>query len=197
MKTLKLILLSALLMSEIASAHDEPPAGAIAISKATELAVHRIERLVTLKKIDAAFQTALVGLRAESSNENGATYKTYGYVSPGADGKSLTISLWMDNQGKTLAYNVTQAQVPTNPFVWPVKDSATLMEAGLHFVLEGWIQNPEVKVFYLGLKSISMLPVQDSQGNLIAQFKVTSDDDARTLTINLKADGTFVSHDIK
>lgn len=196
MKTLKLLLLSALMMSGVAFAHDEIP-GVIAISKATELAVHRIERLVTLKKIDAVFQTALVGLRAESSTENGATYKTYGYVSPGADGKSLTITLWMDNQGKTLAYNVTQAQAPANPFAWPVKDSVTLMEEGLHFVLEGWVQNPEVKAFYLGLKSISLMPAQDAQGNLIAQFKVTSDDDARTLTINLKADGTFVSHDIK
>ena len=81
MKTLKLLLLSALMMSGVAFAQDEIP-GVIAISKATELAVHRIERLVTLKKIDAVFQTALVGLRAESSTENGATYKTYGYVSP-------------------------------------------------------------------------------------------------------------------
>lgn len=196
MKTLKLLLLSALMASGSAFAHDETP-GVIAISKATELAVHRIERLVTLKKIDAVFQTALIGLRAESSAENGATYKAYGYVAPGSDGKSLTITLWMDNQGKTLAYNVTQAQAPANPFAWPVKDSVTLMEEGLHFVLEGWVQNPEVKAFYLGLKSISLAPAQDAQGNLIAQFKVTSDDDTRTLTINLKADGTFVSHEIK
>ena len=195
MKILNLLFLSTVIMGGGAFAHEEIP-GVIAISKATELAVHRIERLVTLKKIDATFQTALIGLRAESSSENGATYKVYGYVSPGADGKSLTLTLWMDNQGKTLSYNVTQAQAPANPFVWPVKDSVTLMEEGLHFVLEGWVKNPEVKAFYLGLKSISMMPVKDAQGNLLAQFKVTSDDDARTLTINLKADGTFVSFDL-
>jgi len=196
MKILKMITAVAMLTSAVALAHDETP-GVIAISKATELGVHRIERLVTLKKIDEAFRNHLIGLRAERSSENGATYIVYGYVAPGSDGNSLAITLWMDNQGKTLAYNVLQAGLPANPFVWPVKDAATLMEEGLHFVLEGWSQYPEVKAFYSGLQSISMNPAQDAQGNLLAQFKVTSDDDTRTLIINLKADGTFVSHELK
>ena len=196
MKTLNVLLLFFMTLSASAFAHDETP-GVIAISKATELGVHRIERLVTLKKIDEAFVSHLIGLRAERSTENGATYKVHGYVAPGADGKSLTITLWMDNQGKTLAYNVTQAGLPANPFSWPVKDAATLMEEGLHFVLEGWVQNPDVKAFFTGLQTIALAPAQDAQGNLIAQFKVTSDDDARTLTINLKADGTFLSHSIQ
>jgi hypothetical protein len=175
----------------------EPPAGTVAIAKATELAVHRIERLVILKKIDAIFQTGLIGLRAEPSSENGATYKVVGYVASGADGKSLSITLWQDNQGKTLAYNVTPGPLPTNVFTWPEKDSSTLLEEGLHFVLEGWAQHPEVRAFYTGLQSIALTPAKDAAGNLMAQFKVTSTDDGRTLTINLKPDGTYLSYDLR
>lgn len=197
MKLVNLAAATLMLFNVNAFAHDEPLPGTIAISRATELAVHRIERLVILKKIDAVFLTALVGLRAETSSENGATYKVSGYVAPGADGKSLSITLWQDIQGKTLAFNVAQASLPVSPFTWPTKDSVTLMEEGLHFVLEGWVQYPEVKAFYTGLQTIDLAPVQDAQGNLLAQFKVTSHEDARTLTILLKSDGSFVSHEIK
>lgn len=177
-------------------AHDEIP-GQVAISKATELGVHRIERLVTLKKIEDTFRSNLVAMTAERSNENGAVFKVYAHQAPGADGSSSVVTLWMDGEGKTLSFTVTPGATPANATQWPDKDAVSLLEEGLHFVLEGWVQNPEVKAFYLGLKSISMAPVQDAQGNLLAQFKVTSDDDARTLTIILKPDGTFVSHEIK
>lgn len=169
----------------------------VTISKATELGVHRIERLVTLQKIDAAFQTALIGMKAEPSTENGAAFKVYGYLAPGADGKSTFITLWQDAQGKTLAYTVTTATAPQSPFVWPAKDAVTLTEEGLHFVLEGWAQYPEVKAYYTGLQSISLTPTKDGQGNLVAQYKVTSTDDGRVLTLNLKPDGTYISHDLK
>lgn len=191
MKPMKSLFFLVAFIGSNAFAHNTPP-GAVPVSKAVELGVHRIERLVTLKKIDPIFETALIGLSAEPSQENGATYKVYGYVPPGADGKSLTITLWMDSQGRALAYNVTPAQMPISPYAWPAKDSVTLMEEGLHFVLEQWVQYPEVKAYYTGLQTISMAPFQDAQGNLLAQFKVTSDDDARTLTINLKPDGTLV-----
>ena len=196
MKSKLLITVMSILFSAGASAHKQAP-DVIAVSKAVELGVHRIERLVTLKKIDEAFRLHLIGLGAELSQENGATYKVHGYMAPGADGKSTTITLWMDNQGKTLAYNVTAASAPSNPFSWPTKDSVTLMEEGLHFVLEGWAQHPEVKSFYTGLQTISLTPVRDGQGNIQAQFKVTSDDTPQTLFINLKTDGTFLSYEVR
>lgn len=196
MKSIMLFFISALTTVHFAFAHDEIP-GVIAISKATELAIHRIERLVTLKKIDLAFRNHLVSLTSESSTENGATYKVYGFVSPDVDGKSSVITLWMDNNGKTLSYNVTAEKMPANPFTWPSKDSATLFEEGLHFILDGWTQYPEVKAYYVGLKTIAMQPAYDEKGELFADFVATSDDDERVLNIRLKPDGTFVSYSLK
>lgn len=193
------LMISALLMTVLsvsALAHEEIP-GVIAISKATELAVHRIERLVTLRRIDPSFRNNLVSLRAERSTENGATYKVNAAIEANANGQQSVVTLWQDNEGKTLTHSVASVPLPASPFVWPEKDAASLMEEGLHFVLEGWTQHPEVRAFYLGLQTILLSPVRDSQGNLVAQFRVTSDDDARTLTINLKPDGTFLSHEIR
>ena len=56
---------------------------------------------------------------------------------------------------------------------------------------------PEVKLFYTGLRSIILAPAQGADGELLAEFTVQSDDVAQTLTIKLKADGTFVSHEVK
>lgn len=194
---LKTLTISAIALFSLNTyAHEEVP-GQIAISKVTELGVHRIERLVTLKKIDDTFRTTLVAMRVERSTENGAVYKVYGYEAPGADGSASLLTLWMDVDGKTLSYTVVPGAAPANPAQWPDKDAVSLFEDGLHFVLEGWVQHPEVKNFYTGLQSIAMTQIQDAQGQILAQLKVTSDDDAKTLTITLKSDGTLVSYDIK
>lgn len=169
----------------------------IAIAKATELAVHRIERLVTLKKIDPMFRDALVGLTAETTTDAGAAFKVVGLISPAADGTRGSIVLLLDAQGKTLSFNVLSAAAPIQPFVWPQKDASTLLEEGLHFVLEGWVSHSEVKAFEAGLSSISIEPVTSAQGELMAEFKVTSTLDSRVLTVLLKADGSFVTHSVK
>lgn len=196
MKNLMIVLLGTLTFAQTAFAHNDPP-GTISISKATELGVHRIERLVTLKKIDSTFQTNLFGMRAERTTESGATYKIYGYVSPDANNQSSTIAMLSDKTGKVLSYTNGPTYQPANPFNWPDKDALTLMENALHFVIEGWVQHPEVKPFYAGLMTIGLSPAKDTAGNLIALASVTSDDDARTLYISLKTDGNLIGYEIK
>lgn len=173
------------------------PAETIAIAKAAELAVHRIERLVTLKKIDPMFRDALVGLTAEVTAVSGASFKILGMTAPAVNGVNGRIELWLDAQGKTLSFNVVSAVVPAQPFPWPSKDASTLLEEGLHFVLEGWVTHAEVKAFETGLSSILLKPVTSAQGDLMAEFEVRSTLDSRLLMVSLKADGTFVSHVVK
>lgn len=191
-----LILLLAFTLTTTAYAHPENP-DVIVVSKATELGVHRIERLVTLKKIDPMFITSLTGLKAERTDDVTTPYKIYGFVTPDSNNQSSTITMLSDPKGKVVSHSVSETFQPANPVNWPEKDAVTLIEDALHFVLEGWVENPDVKAFYLGLMSITMTPDQDAQGNLIASFQVTSDDDPRTLYILLKTDGTLISHEIK
>lgn len=168
---------------------------AVPVSKATELAVHRIERLVTLKKIDEVFRNQLVSLRVEKTAENNATYKVVAKVAPAASGKASAITLWQDSQGKTLSHSVEMEGAPANPQNWPDKDAASLMEEALHFVLEGWVNHPEVKVFYTDMKTISLSAVQDGRGQLVAQFRV-AENSPKTLVIRLDSAGRFLSHEL-
>jgi hypothetical protein len=196
MKILALAVLASLSFSQGSFALPEVP-GVIPVSKGTELGVHRIERLVTLKKIDPSFQNQFYAMRAEPTTEGGATYKVYGYVLPDANNQSTTITMLSDKQGAVLSYVVSQKFQSAAPIAWPDQDPLTLMEDALHFVLEGWVQHAEVKPFYLGLTSITLGSEKDAQGNLIAVAKVTSDADAKMLIVRLKADGTFISYEIK
>lgn len=184
-----------LLMSASALAHSETPGQAV-IAKATELGVHRIERLVTLNRLDPMFTSNLQMLRAERVSDGAAVYKITAFTEPGADKQSSTLTLLSDNQGKVLSHVAGAVVTPLNPIAWPIKDALTLFEDALHFVLEGWVQHPEVKAFYLGLMTISLV-AEKSGGQLVAHFSVTSDDDPRTLHIFLNPDGSVISHEIK
>jgi len=194
--TTALMMTVSILLGAFAHAHEETT-DAVVISKALELGVHRIERLVTLKKIDPMFVNSIYALRAERSGDATKPYVIHGYVTPDTSNQSSTISMVTDTTGKVVSHTVGKIYQPANPVSWPEKDAVTLIEDALHFVLEGWATYPEVKAFYLGLTSITMTAAQDAQGNPIAAFAVTSDDDARTLHVFLKTDGTFISHEIK
>lgn len=190
------LLLSTFLLSSLqAIAHPEVPGEAV-IAKATELGVHRIERLVTLNRIDPTFVSNLQVMKAERVNQGGAIYKITALVEPDANGQTSTLEMMSDKTGKVLSHTAGTVYPPANPIVWPIKDAATLFEDALHFVLEGWVQYPEVKNFYLGLMTITLQAINEN-GQMIAYFTVTSDDDSRTLHIKLKTDGTVISHEIK
>lgn len=193
--TSKIFASVALVLSLQAFAHPEVPGEAV-VAKATELGVHRIERLVTLNRIDPTFVSNLQVMKAERVTQGGAIYKITALVEPDANGQSSTLEMLSDKTGKVLSHTAGTVYKPVNPIVWPIKDAATLFEDALHFVLEGWVQYPEVKNFYLGLMTITLEAINEN-GQLIAHFTVTSDDDARTLHIKLRTDGTVISHEIK
>lgn len=191
-----LILAASFFAALTAFAHEEDP-NAVAIAKATELGVHRIERLVILKKIDPMFADSLAIMRAERTGDSTQPYRVEAEALPDAHGKSSRVQMLSDSAGKVLSYTVSETFVPAAPVAWPILDAATLMEEGLHFVLDGWVTHPEVKPFFLGLTSISMRAGTDEAGHLIALFEVTSDDDPRVLHIALNADGSFRNYELK
>jgi hypothetical protein len=189
-------LICSLIMGSLAWAHDDDP-NTVVISKATELGVHRIERLVTLKKLDAMFLSSLHALQAQRTGDALNPYKVTAFTLPDGNNQASSIEMITDVNGKVTSYKIGNLYQPANPIPWPTKDSITLMEDGLHFVLDGWVKNKEVKPFYLGLSSITLTDGKDTSGNLLAIVSVTSDDDPGTLVITMKTDGTIVSHAVK
>jgi len=178
-----------------ALAHSQVP-GQVTVSRATELAAHRIERLVTLNRLDPLFLSNLQMLKAERVSEGDAIFKISAFTEKDAANQASSIVLLSDKQGKVLSHTVGAVFQPVNPVAWPIKDAVTLFEDALHFVLDGWVQHPELKPYYLGLMTITLHAMVEN-GQLVAHFSVTSDDDPRTLHIKLKTDGTLISHEIK
>ena len=71
---------------------------------------------------------------------------------PGTDAKSAQLEILMDDQGKTLSFRVIPGTASVNAPKWLDKDSVTLTENSLHYVLDGWqTSNQAVKPFYTDL----------------------------------------------
>ena len=177
------------------------PSANINLAKAVELGCHRIERLVTLKKIDESFLRNIGTMSATAMTAAQPTDPSFKVVAsqyPGSDGSSAQLEMLMDSQGKTLSFNVIAGSAAANPPVWPDKDSVTLVENSLHYVLDGWQGvDPNVEPFYTGLKSLRISQVKDSSGQSLSKTEFLSNTVGTTLSVYLKMDGTLSSTEIK
>ena len=195
MKKLATIVLLASLATTKVFAQD------ITLAKAVELACHRIERLVTLKKIDESFLKNLGTMSVvaqKPAQPTDAAFKVQGALYPGADGQSSQIEILMDAQGKTLSFNVIAGPSSMNAPVWPDQDSVSLVENSLHYVLDGWQNsNPNVKPFFTDLKGLRLSQVKGSAGQTLSKTEFWSNLVSTTLTVYLNTDGSFVSADLK
>ena len=167
-------------------------AQSLTMSKAAELACHRIERLVTLKRIDASFQDKIYALQIVKLTGAAAgqpAYKATAIQVPGADGTFKKVEILMDDAGKGLSQNVVAGTEGSAPG-WPDKDPVSLTENALHYVLENGPTKAEVKPFYTGLTEISLAQAKDAQGKVLANFSMKSSETPKVLLLTLKSDGT-------
>lgn len=158
-------------------------------AKAAELACHRIERLVSLRKISADYLNKFYAFRIESQ-ASAPKFKFIGYQSPGADGKSNAIEILLDNKGKAISHTLAEGNSSGAP-AWPAKDPVTLMENALHYLLDN-PSKPEVAPFFYALTEGSMAQVESS-GQKFAAFEFRSSATSKVLRIVLKLDGAMVS----
>lgn len=194
-KISSLILMAGLLTFASAQAQAAP----IAVAKASELTCHRVERLVTLKKIDESFMTNLhtVVIQILPQGSSGDPYfKATASQYVAADGTMNQIEIFMDDQGKALSHVVKPGTISQNAPVWPDKDAVTLMENSLHYVLEEGPTNADVKPFYTGFTGHALTQVTDNTGQTLSRLEVRSSETNKVLEIFLKLDGTFVSANI-
>lgn len=172
---------------------------AVAQARAAELSSHRIERLVNLKKIDSNFISKLKSIEIQRLNQSQVTDPLFlSTVSQyeGADGTKNQVELFMDDQGKTLNYNVKSGSASVNAPTWPDKDPSTLVENGLHFVLEHNVEKPELKPFYDSLISMNLSKIT-KDGQDMAMISIASKDVQNILNVFIKFDGSFVGYEIK
>lgn len=171
----------------------------IPAARAAELSSHRIERLVNLKKIDASFISKLQTIELQKLSKNEVADPTFlATVSQyaGTDGTRNQVELFLDDQGKTLRFNVKSGASAANAPVWSEKDPSSLVENGLHFVIDNGESNASLKPFYAGFLSLT-LSKGTKGGADVAVVKMTSKDTQNILYVYLKLDGSLLSHEIK
>ena len=167
----------------------------VAVSKAAELTCHRIERLVTLKKIDASFQDKLYSIqivKLKPATPTDPVFKAIALQIPGADGTFKKVEIMMDASGKGLTQNVIPGTEGTT-VVWPAKDPVSLMENSLHWVLENGLTKAEIKPYYDNVSEIVLTQGKDADGKILAKVTFKISESPKLLEVILKDDGTFVS----
>lgn len=173
-------------------------AAKVSLAKAAELGAHRVERLVTLRKVDETFlnkfQSIEVVALTQAVPSDPAFKVTVGQV-PGPDGKQSTLEVLMDGAGKALSNSVNMGTEAMTAPRWPEKDPVALTENALHVVLEG-IDDPKIKPYYTGFKSLTVSQDRDGTGLTIARFRLQSKEVVKVLEILLKTDGTVISQQI-
>jgi hypothetical protein len=193
---MKSMVLLALALTLSVPAHAAP----IALSKAAELGLHRIERLVTLNKIDRNFIDRFYGISAAKLTPGQPTdpaFKVSGIQVPGADGKSHQVDILMDAAGKALSNAVINGSEPVNPPRWGSVDPLAISENSFHYLIDNGMAKPELKPFFTDFSTMALTQVQDAQGQPQALATIKSSASPKVLEIRLKLDGSVVSATVK
>ncbi|MBC7714875.1 MAG: hypothetical protein H7177_16125 [Rhizobacter sp.] len=166
----------------------------VALGKVAELSCHRLERLVTLQKIDEKFLTKLVSLqiiKLTPAKPADPSYKVIASQYAGADGSSIQVEMMMDATGKGVSQTLKAGTEAQNAPVWSDKDAASLVENSLHYILES--NNPEARPFASGLTSVVLKQVKTEQGETVGRVEMHSTDTTKLFEVTLKEDGTVES----
>ncbi len=168
-------------------------------AKAAELSLHRVERLVILRKIEEGFETKARNLALSlipHDDEAEPSFQATVSQWPGTDGTQRSVEIVMNAEGKTLKHTVVAGAEPANAPVWPDKDAVTLAENALHYVIEGAVTKPEVVPFNENLTGFTLSQETNAEGAAGAVVDFRSSADARVLRVRVKADGTFDSAEL-
>lgn len=189
----KLLLIGSLmLMSLTAAAHED---GAVTNAKAIELAAHRLDRLVALKKLDASFLKKLSTMEVTVvENQPPVQFKVRVSQTKPEKGNPMQVDLTFDHDGKPLAAQVVAGGKPGPEVGFPSKDAAALSENLLHYVLEN-NTGGKVALFDKGAKTFTITKSK-LKGEDVALGQLTSSSTTEKLNIYVKLDGTFISAEV-
>ena len=192
MKTLT-TLIGSLLISVSVLAHAGGPG--VTSAKAIELSAHRIDRLVTLGKIDASFLKKLEMMEVVVvQNQAPVYYKVKVSQTKPAQGLPQQLEISYDEDGKPLSFQLVAGGAAGPDLAWPDKDAGSLTENALHYILEN-NTDPKVALFDKAATSFT-LTKGNLKGEVVARGQVTSSLTTEKLNIYVKLDGTFISAEV-
>jgi len=166
-------------------------------AEAAELGVHKIDRLLTLKKIDPSFATQFVSLSATATTTG---FDVMGMEGAAPDGSARMISMSAGNDGKILTYMQMGTKDPITLIALPGKNALTLMELSMHCV-EGELiagskacsEYTDAKLYNEHFKSAALSVKKDAADKIIgADVAIQGDGLAKTLIVSFANDGSLI-----
>ena len=193
-KTIALVVTTALSLIAVSAQADTIPN-----AKAAELNLHRIERLVILKKIDAAYETNFKGLvlADETPTKPGdPSFKVTSSEVAGADGTAHTLDVFLDNTGKEVSHQVNVGADSVGAPTWPNADAITLAEDSMHWLEDQGPTVAELTPYLNGLTALSLSPGKLADGTQVAWVDIETTPTDPVLHVVLNLDGTFNSYQL-
>lgn len=175
-------------------------APAVSRARAAELALHRIENLVILKKIQpthvARMRSLSLSVLNRKTDEEPAFLAT-AIQFPATDGSASAVQIPLKVDGKALKQIETLGSEPVAAPLWPNVDAVTLAENALHCLQGEKLDNQrpdlcvssEIAAYGSEFSSLVLTQFNGSTGP-IAIIDIRATHANPVLRIRLKADGT-------
>ncbi len=174
-------------------------AARIASGNAAELAAHRIEKLVLLKKLPASFQKNFKGLGVTEITPGGVNTPSFEVVgSQEADQGEVAnaVSVILDENGKALSSTVAAGKPASQPTTWTDKDPLTLVELAVHHIEHKMSADSKLHPFYHGMTALQINQMKHGSHTMAVIEFLSNAGDSR-LVMNLNTDGSLVDYTIQ
>ncbi len=160
-----------------------------------ELSSHKIDRLVTLKKIDGSFLTKIERIDISLIlNQPPYMYRSLVSQTKPTQGNPIQLEILFDKDGNALTYKVLPNGIAGADQNWPEKTALDLSESPMHYVLDN-STDPKINPFFTDAASLT-LTRGTLAGQDVAQAQLTSYKNKSILNIYIKLDGTFISFEV-
>jgi len=107
-----------------------------------------------------------------------------------ANGQAMQIELFLGSDGKVQKYDILAGGVAGADPAWPDKDSVTLAENSLHYILDNSETIAAVAPFFKNFTDLSLAKAT-VDGQEVSKATVHSSVTKTVLSVYLKMDGTF------
>ncbi len=181
-----LLFASVLLGSHVALAQS------VSKAKIGELSAHRIDRLVTLGKIDGSFQKRLSKIEVtEVSGPAPVAFRSVSSQTQPTSGQAMQLELQFDKDGKPLSFKSLTGGVAGPDLGWSPKNAGELVENGMHFVLDKGT-DAAIAPYFKDFSSLDLVK-GSLAGKDVAVLQVHSSAQTQTLYVYVNLDGSLNS----
>lgn len=184
------LLLTAILFgSQLAFAHTDPT---ISTAKIAELSAHRADRLIALGKIDGAFVTRTETIEVTAvAGPAPVAYKSIVSQTQPQSGQPIQLELQFDHDGKSLSYKVLSGGTAGPDMQWAPKSAGTLIENGMHYVLDN-STDATIAPYFKDFTKLVLIK-GTLTGKDVGLIQITASSQAKRLNVYVNLDGTLNS----